>query len=176
VAGPVMQHIVQATGETTLISVLDGEEMVYVERFDSPHPIQVRGSIGRRDPLYCTAMGKSLLAFQPDEDREAIISRLHLKRLTPYTITDRDELRRELDRTRERGYSLADEEHEPGIRTVAVPVLDSRGRAVAAICITAPAFRVSLEELTRNVPVLQDAAREIAIQRPRGGPSAVGLR
>jgi IclR family acetate operon transcriptional repressor len=176
VAAPVMQHIVQVTGETSLISVLDGEEMVYVERFDSPHPIQVRGSIGRRDPLYCTAMGKSLLAFQSDESREAIISRLHLKRLTPHTITDRDELRRELDRTRERGYSLADEEHEPGIRTVAVPVLDSRGRAVAAICVTAPAFRASLEELTRNVPVLQDAAREIAIQLPRGGSLAVGLR
>jgi DNA-binding IclR family transcriptional regulator len=177
VAGPVMQRIVQTTGETSLLSVLDGEEMVYVERFDSPHPIQVRGSIGRRDPLYCTAMGKSLLAFQPEDLRNSIVSRLHLKRLTPHTITNLDELRRELDRTHERGYSLADEEHEPGIRTVAVPVLDSRGRAAAALCITAPAFRVSLDELTHHVPVLQDAAREIAVQLPRGGgTSAAALR
>jgi IclR family acetate operon transcriptional repressor len=176
VAAPVMQRIVQITGETSLLSVLDGEEMVYVERFDSPHPIQVRGSTGRRDPIYCTAMGKSLLAFQPEEVRETIICQLNLKRLTPHTITNLDELRLELDRTRERGYSLADEEHEPGIRTVAVPVLDPRGRAIAALCITAPAFRVSLEELTHNVPVLQDAAREIAVQLPRGRASTVGLR
>jgi DNA-binding IclR family transcriptional regulator len=167
VALPVMQRIVQVTGETTLITVLDGEEMVYVERLDSPHPIQVRGSIGRRDPIYCTAMGKSLLAFRPAEEREAIVRRLNLKPLTPHTITDPDELLRELERTVERGYSLADEEHEPGIRTVAVPVLDLRGRVAAAICITAPAFRVSLEDLTRHVPVLRDAAREISVKLPR---------
>ncbi|HLZ57313.1 MAG TPA: IclR family transcriptional regulator [Ktedonosporobacter sp.] len=176
VAVPVMQRLVQITGETSLISVLDGDEMVYVERIDSPHPIQVRGSMGRRDPVYCTAMGKSLLAFRPDEEREAIVQRLKMKRLTPHTITDRNELRRELDRTRERGYSLADEEHEAGIRTVAVPVLDSRGRAIAALCVTAPAFRATLEQLIQNVPVLQEAAREISVQLPRGGASAAGLR
>lgn len=167
VALPVMQRLVQITGETSLISVLDGSEMVYVERIDSPHPIQVRGSTGRKDPIYCTAMGKSLLAFRPAEERETIIRQLQLKPLTPHTITDREALRRELDRTRERGYSLADEEHEPGIRTVAVPVIGSRGRAIAALCVTAPAFRASLEDLTRHVPMLLDAAREIAVQLPQ---------
>lgn len=166
VALPVLQRLVSMTEETSLLSVLDDGEMVYVERVDSPRTIQVRGSIGKRDPLYCTAMGKSLLAFQPENEREAIVQRLQLKRLTPATITDRKELRQELARTRERGYSLANEEHEPGIRTVAVPVLNDRHRAVAAVCITAPAFRASLEDLTQHVPMLQEAAREIAIQLP----------
>lgn len=176
VAIPVMQRLVEKTGETSLITVLDEGEMVYVERVNSPHPIQVRGFTGRRDPLYCTAMGKSLLAFQPEEEREAIVQRLQLKRLTPHTITNRDELRRELERTRERGYSLADEEHEPGIRTVAVPVLNERRRVIAALCITAPAFRASLEDLTHYVPALHEAAREIAIQLPHGGMPAADLR
>jgi IclR family acetate operon transcriptional repressor len=175
-AAPVLQRIVSITGETSLICVLSDTEMVYVERIDSPQPIQVRGSIGRRDPIYCTAMGKSLLAFQPDEEREAIVQRLQLKRLTPHTITDRDALRRELERTRERGYSLANEEHEPGIRTVAVPVLDAYRRAIAALCVTAPAFRATLEDLTRYVPLLQDAAREIALQLPRGAGAAAARR
>lgn len=84
------------------------------------------------------------------------------------SLTDRNELWRELERTRVRGYSLVNEEHEVGIRTVAVPVLDSRGRAIAALCITAPAFRATLEELIQHVPVLQEAARECAVQLPRG--------
>lgn len=175
VALPVLRRIVETTMETTLMSVLDGEEMMYVERLDSPQPVRVRGSIGGRGPLYCTAMGKSLLAFQPDEEREAIVSRLQLERMTPRTIIDRDELRLELDRTRARHYSLADEEHEPGVRSVGVPVLDARGRAIAAICVAAPAFRVSLEKLIQNVPMLRKAAQEIAIQLPRDGIGVAGL-
>lgn len=175
VALPVMRRIVEATTETTLMSVLDGNEMMYLERLDSPQPVRVRGSIGGRGPLYCTAMGKSLLAFQPDDVREAILSQLQLERMTPHTIIDRAELRHELERTRERHYATADEEHEIGVRSVGVPVLDVRGRAIAAICITAPAFRVTLEKLTYNVPLLRKAAQEIAIQLPRDGIMITGL-
>lgn len=167
VAIPVMRRIVEMTRETSLISVLDGEEMMYVERIDSPQPVQVRGASGGRGPLYCTAMGKSLLAFQPDEKREEIIQRLHLQRMTGHTIVDRDELRRELELTRERKYSIANEEHEVGVLSVGVPVLDAHGWPLAALCVTAPAFRTSLEALIEGVPVLQNGAREIALQLPR---------
>jgi IclR family transcriptional regulator, acetate operon repressor len=175
VALPILRRIVETTTETTLMSVLDGEEMMYVERLDSPQPVRVRGSIGGRGPLYCTAMGKSLLAFQPDDEREAIVHRLHLERMTPQTIVDRNELRRELALTHERHYSLADEEHEPGVRSIGVPILNVRGRAIAAICVAAPAFRVSLEELTHSVPLLHKAAQEIAVQLPRDGIAVTGF-
>ncbi|MBO0781389.1 MAG: IclR family transcriptional regulator [Ktedonobacteraceae bacterium] len=166
---PVMRRVVEVTKETALISILDGEEMMYVERVDSPQPVSVRGSSGGRGPLYCTAMGKSLLAFQPEKEREAILQRLHLERLTAHTITDRETLRRELALTRERRYSIANEEHEPGVISVSVPVLDERGQALAALCVTAPAFRATLAQLVENVPLLRDGAREIAIQLPRSG-------
>jgi IclR family acetate operon transcriptional repressor len=171
VAVPVMRRIVEITRETSLIAVLDGEEMVYIERLDSPQPIRVRGSSGGRGPLYCTAMGKSLLAFQPDEKREEIIQRLNLEPMTPNTITDHEALRSELARTRERKYSVANEEHEQGVLSVGVPVLDAHGVPIAALCVTAPAFRTSLEELTMHVPVLQNGAREIALRLPRNSAS-----
>lgn len=142
---------------------------MYVERVDSPQAVRVRGSSGGRGPLYCTAMGKSLLAFQPE--REAIIQRLDLHPMTPSTITDRETLRREIELTRARKYSLANEEHEPGVLSIGMPVLDACGCAIAALCVTAPAFRSSLDDLKQYIPLLRDGAYEIAIQLPYSGVS-----
>jgi IclR family acetate operon transcriptional repressor len=169
VALPVMRRITEATGEPTLMSVLDGREMVYVERVEGWRGVQIWGSVGGRGPLYCTSLGKALLAYLPEEEREEIIGDLRLEPFTASTITDPDELREELERTRELGYAMADEEHEEGVRAVGVPVMSSRGRPVAAICVAAPVFRVSKEDLERFIPMLREAAWEIGVQRPRGG-------
>lgn len=171
---PVMRKLVETTGEPSLMSVLHGDEMVYVERVEGWRRIQIRGSVGERGPLYCTSLGKMLLAFLPNEERETTIGRLKLERLAPNTIADPSELRRELAVTRKRGYAVADEEHEEGIRAVGVPVMSSRGLPAAAICIAAPAFRVSREKLEGFVPLLREAAQEIGLQLPRGdAPSVV---
>jgi len=166
VALPAMQRVTQATGEPTLLAVLAGDEMLYVERVEGKHLVQIRGSAGERGSLHGTALGKALLAFLPEEEREALIENLPLPKLGPNSIMNRDELRAELDRTRERGYAVNDEELEAGVRAIGVPIIDARGRPAASITVATLAFRYSMEELERFVPLLQDAANEIAVQLP----------
>lgn len=170
---PVMRRLVGATGEPSLMSVLSKDEMVYVERIESWRRIQIRGSVGERGPLYCTSLGKALLAFMPDENREEMIDMLRLEKFAPNTITNVSDLRAELELTRARGYAVADEEHEEGIRAVGVPIMNSRPWPVAALCVAAPAFRLSREQLEEFVPLLHEGAREIGLQLPRNNVPAV---
>lgn len=173
VALPVMRKVTEATGEPTLMSVRDGLEMIYVERVDGPSRIQIRGSVGGRGPLHCTSLGKALLAFLPDGEREGVLRELHLTKRAPNTITETSDLREELALTKDRGYAVADEEHEEGVLAVGLPVMNSRGWPVAAICVAALAFRSSLEELKGYLPLLHDAASEIGAQLPRGNALSV---
>lgn len=177
VALPAMRRLVEATGEPSLLSVLQGDNLVYVERVEGRRGIQIRGSIGERGPLHATSMGKILLAFLPEVEQEEIMNHLNLERLTPTTITDLSQLREEVREVRERGYAIADEEREEGIRAIAMPVLNSRDNAAAAICIAAPAYRVSLKDLESFLPRLQEATQEIGLKLPRKAvpPSASKL-
>jgi DNA-binding IclR family transcriptional regulator len=168
VALPIMKRVARQTGELTLMTVRDDLEMVYVERVQGDSRIQIRGNVGDRGPLYCTAMGKTLLAFLPRVEQDAIISRLRMSPMTPRTITDPKALREELDLTKERGYGIANEEYEVGIRAVAVPVIGPRGTPVAMHKAATALLRVSLRDLEAHIPLLKESAREIAIQLPRG--------
>lgn len=169
VALPVMRRLVKETGEPSLLSVPDGLEMVFVERVEGWRRIQIRGTVGERGPLYCTSLGKALVAFMPEEEREDLIRRLELKKIAPNTITDPDELRAELELTRRRGYGIADEEREEGVRSLGAPILGSRGKPIAAVCISVPVFRVSREALEEFAPMVQGAAAEIGVQVVDGG-------
>ena len=106
------------------------------------------------------------MAFLPEEEQDALISRLSLDEAGPHAITDPDRLGEELARTRERGYAVNDEELEEGVYAVGVPVLDGRGRPAASLGIANLAFQNSLKELEKFVPLLQGAADEIAVQLP----------
>ena len=163
---PAMRRVTKATGETTLLGVLAGEEFMYVERVESQRLAQIKGSAGERAPLHVTALGKALMAFLPEEEQDALISRLSLDEAGPRAITDPDRLGEELARTRERGYAVNDEELEEGLYAVGVPVLDGRGRPAASLGIANLAFQNSLKELEKFVPLLQGAADEIAVQLP----------
>jgi len=164
IARPAMQRVSEVTGETCLLSVLDGREIVYIERTNSSVPVQITAQIGRRSPMHCTSMGKALLAFQPDAEKKEILGQLRLERFTPSTIVTRRQLVRELEQVRQRGYAVADEEYDLGIRAVGVPVFDTHGRPAAAICVSAPAYRTPREKLETLVPALQEAAATIGIQ------------
>ena len=175
IARPVMRTMAETTGDSVLMTVLDGTEMLYIERVDGWHRLQIRGAIGERGPLYCTSLGKSLSAFLPEEVREAIIGRLDLKPLTPRTITDPEELRGELELTRQRGYAVADGERDEGVRAVGAPVFNSQGWPVAAISIAGPVPRLAWERIREDlVPLIRGAAQEIGIQLPQGGKTALG--
>jgi len=111
-------------------------------------------------------MGKCLVAFQSPEDSRKLVSELELPSFTPNTITHQDAFAEEIARARQLGYAVADEEHEFGIRAVGVPVIGVDGITIAALSTAAPAYRMTMERLREFVPLLQDAARELAAVLP----------
>lgn len=129
-------------GETVHLTVLDGTEVVYLEKLAGLHPIGFMSSrVGDRNPAHCTGVGKALLAYLPDDELAARYPDGQLKRYTESTITDLKALRLELKRVRERGYATDQEEHEPGVKCVAVPTFDHKGIA-GAISVSGPSNRV----------------------------------
>lgn len=167
VARPILEELAEATGEATLMAVRDGNLQLYVHYVQGPRSVTVAGRPGTLGPLHCTAQGKVLVAMAPPKIREELVETLELKQLGPNCITDRTLFRDEIEATRKRGWAIADEEHEAGIRAVAAPVMHASGQtARAAISIAAPTFRADYDTLTGWVPELKAAAEQITVLMP----------
>ncbi|MGF1470432.1 MAG: IclR family transcriptional regulator [Rubrobacteraceae bacterium] len=164
VAYPAIRRVADRTGESTSIAILEGTEMLVLGQAEGRQRIQIRLTAGQRGPLYATSLGKALLAFQPEVEQRNIVEQLELLPRGPNTIVDPAALREELQRVRELGYAIADEENEPGIRAVAVPVKNHLGRSIGAVSIAVPTLRSSVEALKEAVPVLQEAVETIEIE------------
>jgi IclR family transcriptional regulator, acetate operon repressor len=139
-AGPALSELVAASGETANLAALEGDDVVYVAQVSSPHTLRMSAEVGRHVPPHSTAVGKVLLAALPRERALALLRRTGLPRRTPATITDLPAFERELDLVRERGWAADEEEQEPGVRCVAVPV-GAGEQVVAAISLSGPAER-----------------------------------
>ncbi len=166
VALPVLRRLAADTGESALMSVLDGSHQLYLHHVHGPSQVNVIGDPGEGGPLHCTSMGKVLVAFAPAAVRDDLVATLDLPPIGPNAITDRAAFADEINRVHSLGYAVADEEHEKGIRAVGVPILASDGTARAAISVAAPSFRRSADEMIAMVPTLVDAARELAATLP----------
>ena len=158
---PILEGISAATHEATLLAVLDGDRQLYVHTVQGPQQVRVVGEPGTHGPLHCAAVGKVLIAFSHDDVREHLIDTLALDQFTANTITDREAFRTEIDAVRTRGYAVADEEHEAGIRAISVPIFVNQ-KVVAAVATAAPAFRASIDQLVQHVPQLEEAARSLS--------------
>ena len=156
--GPVLGELRAQTGESSQVGVLDGHEVVYVDRMESAHSLRLFTETGRRVPVHCTSSGKVLLAYLPEARRQAVLRAAPLDALTPHTITDRSQLAAELDRVRRRGWAEAVNEREVGVASIAAPVRDISGEVVAAISIGVPLARCSVMALRRLAPVIMEAA------------------
>jgi IclR family KDG regulon transcriptional repressor len=163
---PVLQRATQSTQEATLLQVLDGDRQLTVQKVDGPKQFRVTNDPGALGYLHSTSTGKVLVAFAEPEASKRFVEELDLPARGPNTITDRDAFRREIDLVRQRGYAMQDEENDPGMRAVAVPVLDPRGVASAAVATAVPVFRHSMDDLAQFVPLLQEAAEELAVRLP----------
>ncbi len=133
VAEPHLKALTAEVGESTSASVFDGDDIVYVARVHARRIMAVEIRVGTRFPAYATSMGRVMLAFAPEEALEAYLGRVVLEPLTPHTVADPSALREELGRVRERGWALVDQELEVGLRSLAAPVFNPRGEAIAAI-------------------------------------------
>ena len=157
-----LEHLAEQLHESCSASVLDGDDIVYVARASTNRIMTIGLSVGTRLPAYCTSMGRVLLAALPDSDLDAYLHRIDIEPRTDFTITDPGELRTEIVRVRERGWSLLDQELEQGVRSVAVAIHDVDGRVIAAINTSAHATRVPLKTLqTDCLGALRRCAEEI---------------
>jgi IclR family acetate operon transcriptional repressor len=158
----VLARLVEDIGESCNFTMLDGAEVIYVDRVESAWPLRMTLAAGTRVPLHCTASGKLLLAFLPKPAREKLTAELGLVRYTPTTITERARLAAELARIRTNGYATDNEEYHAGLVCVAVPVVDAKKRACAALAVQAPVSRLPLERALDYLPVLRRAAAAMA--------------
>ena len=161
---PYLRELNQQTRETIHLTVRHGLSAVYVEKLDSPEPLRIYSRIGASVPLYCTAVGKVLLAYMPAEEQDRVLPQLDLKRLTANSVGNLQELKTELYRVRKNGFASDLEEHELHIRCVAAPIWDHTGSVHSSLSITAPAFRMPVTRLRQLAPMIQAAGRKISAE------------
>jgi IclR family acetate operon transcriptional repressor len=167
-ARPYLARLVEISGETANLAVLEGDHVVYVAQVPSPHRLRMFAEVGRHVLPHSTAVGKVLLADRPADVAAGVVRRTGLPARTPTTITDPARFATELTRVRTRGWAEDDEEEETGVRCFAVPVRDG-GRVIAAMSVSGPAARfdgVGVEELIAR---MQEIADLFAAEGLRGG-------
>lgn len=155
---PLMNELVEKTGETVQLATLEDLSAVYLDVSESPHPVKLTSRPGARLPAHTSAIGKTLLAELDADELERRLDGVELERLTEHTITTKSDLIEALRTVRERGYGSDDEEFAIGLRCIATPIRDSDGQAVAAVSVSMPAPRYSREAANRARAALMETS------------------
>lgn len=171
-ARPKLRELLEKTGETVQLGIVDHFSVLYVYEMESPRAIRMAAAVGGRAPLHCTAVGKVLLAFQPEEYVKQLIDR-GLATYTSKTPTRRETVLHMLEEVKARGHAIDDEESESGLRAIAAPVRNHTGAVIAALGVAAPVQRMSKKTLHTCVPTVIDTANAVSARlgyrhRPNG--------
>jgi IclR family KDG regulon transcriptional repressor len=160
IASPHLGQLVRATGETAHLSVLDGAEVMYVDKIDGDHPVRAYTRVGARAPAHAVATGKALLAYQPAEAIDAYAA--SMQSFTPRTVSSRKALIQALQDVRKSGVAFNLGEWREGVCGVAAPIRDSQGAVVAAMGISGPAERFKPKDMKRFAPIVVDASARVS--------------
>ncbi len=171
---PVLDQLRNSTKETAQVAVLDGHEVVYVERRESPQTLRLFGRVGHRNDAHCTSTGKLLLACLPPEQLDRTLRGWRLPAKTPYTVTKIDDLRKQLQTIQAQGWAENINEAELGVASVAAPIRNGLGEVVAAVSIAGPVQRLGGESLRRFARPCIEAG--LAISRRLGYRDSKGGR
>jgi DNA-binding IclR family transcriptional regulator len=178
-ARPFLEKLVLETSETVHLCLLDDSEVVYLDKVEPVRSVRMATSVGRRNPAHCTAVGKAIMAYLSDAQVEEIVRKQGMKAMTANTITSLVELKKELKVVRERGYAIDNEEIEEGVRCVGCVVRGFSGEPLAAISVSAPAFRLTKDKvkgLSQPVVAAADAlSRELGFKQEAVALSSNGL-
>lgn len=164
IADQQMRLLSKATQETIHLGAMEEESIVYLHKIDSLYNLRMYSRIGRRNPLYCTAIGKVLLAWLDEQEIRDILAPVAFEQKTAHTLSGIDALLAELATVRETGFSEDREEQEMGVRCVAVPVYDRFGYVMAGLSISFPTIRFDEQQLAHYVTMLHQAAANISQQ------------
>jgi DNA-binding IclR family transcriptional regulator len=178
-AMPILADLRDATNEFANVSVLVDDEMMYVAIQRSRASVSVAFGLGRRVPVHCSAIGKAYAAFLPFQRLREILDKKGLTAFTPRTIATFDVLQAHLERVNHLGYAVDDEESEYGMRCLAAPVRDHTSRVVAALGISGPSTRLTLDRTHQLSQTVVTAAQRLSLAlgwEPRGGDKVSGER
>jgi DNA-binding IclR family transcriptional regulator len=164
VALPIMRHLMEKTNLTCHLAILDGPEAVYIEKVEPQGFIRMDTWVGRRMRVHATSVGKALAAHIGPEQLEKILSERSMEKRTPKTITTVPRFLKELERVRNLGYAVDDEENNLGARCVGAPVFNQHGGIEASIGLSGTIHQVNPETMPRIVEALKDAARHLSMQ------------
>ena len=167
---PHLERLAELTSETAHLGVLDGLEMVYIDKVDGRQAVSMASRIGARGACHSTALGKVLLAARPEEEWARYVRDVGLARRTDHTFVGPKHFREELERVRQRGYAVDNVENEDGIRCVAAPIRDHTGEVVAAMSVSGWTVSMTLERLPEVIPLVtgRAASASAALGCPTG--------
>jgi len=156
IAHPYMEKLLKEFNETVHLGILVEGEILSIEQEESGQSLSSRIFIGKRAPLHCTGIGKAIMAYLPKDKFAFTIKEIGLIRYTEGTISNEEELEKELEKIREQGYAVDNMEHEEGVRCVAGPIRDYTGKVSASLSVSGPAFRIN----ENNVPNIAKKVKE----------------
>jgi len=172
---PILLDLRDRTGETAHLGVLEQGQVVYIDKTEAPGPMRMASAIGKIMPAHSTALGKAMLAYLPAREAGAVLDLWGMPRRTPRTITDRRRFVSELATIRARGYAVDNIENEEGVRCVAAPIFDHRGRVAGAVSLSGSSRTVTLARVRRSLgPLVRQAAGRIS--RAVGWPGTLPAR
>jgi DNA-binding IclR family transcriptional regulator len=157
-----LDNLSEITQETIHLGMLWGNEIMYIDKKESNNPIRMYSQVGKTIPIYCTAMGKVILAFQDAEKIEQIINSITFKRNTPNTIVNKEGLLNEIAAVRENGFAIDKEEHENGITCIAASIRDYTQEVIAAISITKILSQYKTEDVIQYKDLIISESKNIS--------------
>ncbi len=160
-AMPVLHDLVEKTGETSHLAILDGLDVIYLHKVESKHHVRAFTHIGKRNPSYATSSGKVMLAFNDDHYVERTIER-GLEPFTKNTISDPKKLMKALEEIRTNGYAISIEEIFEGVVSIASPVRDYTGQVIASVNIVGPMQRLNDRTIPPNIKKVIEAGKQIS--------------
>jgi len=158
----ILRKVVDEIGETCNLAMLNGDEIVYIDRIETDWSLKAELKPGSRVPLHCTSSGKLFLSQMPKAKRRRILESISLKRYTDNTITDMNMLESQLERIAMTKVGFNNEEFQAGVIGVSVPVMDHNDRMIASVALQTPVARLSMSRAMECVPRLQQAAAAMA--------------
>lgn len=157
-----MRELSEEVGENTHLAVLDGNEIVYIDRIEYHQIMDIHSAVGNRAPIHCVSLGKAMVAYQEPRRISELVASTDFVQIAENTVTDPDLYLKQLDDVRRRGFADADREHQSHLRAIAAPIRDFRNEVIAAVSITVPTFRMDHDKLLTWGPRLVDITQEIS--------------
>jgi len=161
-SAPYLKEIVNQCNETVHLGILEDKEVLYLAKEESSQTIRMCSYVGKRASLHCTALGKVLLAYLPEGERKKILGKKELPCLTEKTITDKEELEKELSKVKKQGFALDRGENEKDVRCIAAPIRNYQGKVIAALSISSPSYRTNIDQQNHLKEALLQTSKNIS--------------